>query len=49
MNEAETEALYQMANLYRKHTGLPIVIRVSERGRARHDVRIKSAPGMVRE
>jgi hypothetical protein len=41
MSEAEAEDLYEMANLYPKHTGLPMVIWVSERGRARHDVRIK--------
>jgi hypothetical protein len=41
MSEAETEDLYEMANLYPKHTGLPMVIWVSERGRARHDVRVK--------
>jgi hypothetical protein len=41
MSEAETDELYQMANLYPKHTGLPMVIRVSERGHAQHDVRVK--------
>jgi hypothetical protein len=41
MSEAEAEDLYEMANLYPKHTGLPMVIWVSERGRAQHDVRIK--------
>jgi hypothetical protein len=41
MSEAEAEDLYEMANLYPKHTGLPMVIWVSERGHPRHDVRIK--------
>lgn len=41
MSEPETEDLYEMANLYPKHTGLPMVIWVSERGRARHDARVK--------
>jgi len=33
--------LFEMANLSPALTGLPMVIWVSERGRARHDVRIK--------
>ena len=37
----EAKELYEMANLYPKHTGLPMVIWVSERGHARHDVRVK--------
>jgi hypothetical protein len=41
MSEADTEDLYQMANLDPKHIGLPMVVWVSERGRARHDVRVK--------
>jgi hypothetical protein len=41
MREAEAEDLYEMANLYPKHTGLPMVIWVSERGNARHDLRVK--------
>ena len=41
MSESETEDVFEMANLYPKHTGLPMVIWVSERGRAQHDVRIK--------
>jgi hypothetical protein len=41
MSEAETEEFYEMANLYPKHTGLPMVIWVSERGHAQHDVRVK--------
>lgn len=37
----EAEELYEMANLYPKHTGLPVVIWVPERGHARHDVRVE--------
>ena len=33
--------LFEMANLSPTLTGLPMVVWVSERGRARHDVRIK--------
>ena len=33
--------LFEMANLSPALTGLPMVVWVSERGRARHDVRIK--------
>jgi hypothetical protein len=35
------EDFFEMANLFPADTGLPMVIWVSERGRARHDVRIK--------
>ena len=35
------EDLFLMANLFPADTGLPMVVRVSERGDARHDVRIK--------
>jgi hypothetical protein len=35
------EAPFDMANLYPKHTGLPVTIWVSPRGRARHAARIK--------
>ncbi len=41
MENAEAEDLYEMANLYPRHTGLPMVIWVSERGNAQHDIRIK--------
>ena len=36
-----TEAPYEMANLFPKHTGLPFVVWISVRGGARHDVRVK--------
>jgi hypothetical protein len=39
--EAETEDLFEMANLYPDTTGLPMTIWVSPRGNARHDVRVK--------
>jgi hypothetical protein len=32
---------YEMANLYPRDTGLPMTVWVSQRARARHDVRIK--------
>ena len=37
----DTDDLYLMANLPPRLTGLPMVIWLSERGRARHDARIK--------
>lgn len=39
----EADELYLMANLTPRMTGLPMVVWVSERGRARHDVRVKVA------
>ncbi len=39
---SETDAdFFLMANLFPADTGLPMVVWVSERGHARHDVRIK--------
>jgi hypothetical protein len=38
---ADFEAPFEMANLRPQHTGLPMVIWVSEKGRARHGPRIK--------
>lgn len=35
------EAEFELANLVPEDTGLPMVVWVSERGRARHDVRVK--------
>jgi hypothetical protein len=35
------EDFFSMANLFPADTGLPMVVWVSERGHARHDVRIK--------
>jgi len=36
----DPDALYWMANLSSKHTGLPFVVWISQRGDARHDVRV---------
>jgi hypothetical protein len=38
---AETEDLFDMANLFPVTTGLPMTVWVSPRGNARHDVRVK--------
>jgi hypothetical protein len=42
MDDPDTD-FFLMANLRPKTTGLPMVVWVSERGNARHDVRIKVA------
>src|SRR5260370_19778695 len=41
----EGQALFDMANLRPERTGLPFVVFISQRGGARHDVRVKVAPG----
>ncbi len=41
----DSEALFEMANLFSKHTGLPFVVWISYRGGAQHDVRVKVSPG----
>jgi Domain of unknown function (DUF4160) len=41
----ESEALFEMANLFPKHTGLPFVVWISYKGGARHDVRVKVSHG----
>lgn len=41
VTEPSADELYGMANLFPQTTGLPMVVWVSYRGRARHDVRIK--------
>ena len=43
--EPEGQASYEMANLRRERTGLPFVVFISQRGGARHDVRVKVARG----
>jgi hypothetical protein len=43
--EAEGQALFEMANLRPERTGLPFVVFISQRGGARHDVRVKVARG----
>ena len=37
----EANDLFEMANLSPTLTGLPMIVWISERGRARHDVRVK--------
>jgi hypothetical protein len=37
----DIDALFEMANLYPRTTGLPMTVWVSPRGNARHDVRVK--------
>jgi hypothetical protein len=39
--QEDADALFEMANLYPRETGLPMTVWVSPRGNARHDVRIK--------
>ena len=41
--EAEGQALFEMANLRPERTGLPFVVFISQRGGARHDLRVKVA------
>jgi hypothetical protein len=41
----DSETLYEMANLFPKHTGLPFVVWISYKGGARHDVRVKVSQG----
>ncbi len=41
----EDEGLFEMANLFSKHTGLPFVVWISYKGGAQHDVRVKVSPG----
>ena len=39
--KAESDELFEMANLYPRTTGLAMTVWVSPRGNARHDVRVK--------
>ena len=41
----DSDALFEMANLVGKRTGLPFVVWISPRGNARHDVRVKVSRG----
>ena len=45
----ETDELYEMANLFPRTTGLPMVVWVSPCGRARHAARVKvsTTPGKM--
>jgi hypothetical protein len=42
---AESEDLFEMANLSPKRTGLPFVVWISPKGGAPHDVRVKVSRG----
>lgn len=44
-DEADGQALFDMANLRPERTGLPFVVFISQKGGARHDVRVKVARG----
>jgi hypothetical protein len=41
----DSAALYEMANLFPNHTGLPFVVWILHKGGARHDVRMKVSHG----
>ena len=41
----DSDAPFEMANLFPKHTGLPFVVWISYKGGAQHDVRVKVSPG----
>lgn len=43
--EREGQALFDMANLRPERTGLPFIVFISQKGGARHDVRVKIAHG----
>jgi hypothetical protein len=43
--EPKGQASYEMANLRPERTGLPFVVFISQRGGARHDLRVKIARG----
>ena len=45
VKEIAGQALFEMANLGPERTGLPFVVFISQRGGARHDVRVKLARG----
>jgi hypothetical protein len=44
-DDADGQALFEMANLRPERTGLPFVVFISQKGGARHDVRVKIARG----
>lgn len=46
----EDEGLFEMVNVRPEISGLPFIVWISEKGGARHDVRVKVSPGpRVRE
>ena len=44
-DQVEGQALFDLANLRPERTGLPFVVFISQKGGARHDVRVKIAHG----
>ncbi len=44
-DEAQGQATFGMANLRKERTGLPFIVFISQKDGARHDVRVKVAPG----
>ena len=48
--ETGDEETFEMANIRPEKTGLPFIVYISEKGRAKHDVRVKVSPApRVRE
>ena len=45
IEKADENALFEMANLTGRYTGLPLMVWISPRGQARHDVCVKVAYG----
>ena len=43
--DEDSEALFEMANLPFRRTGLPFVVWISPKGGAQHDVRVTVSPG----
>ena len=44
-DDTDGQALFDMANLRPERTGLPFVVFISQKGGARHDIRLKIAGG----
>lgn len=42
---ADDEDLFEMVNIRPELSGLPFIVWISEKGRTRHDVRVKISPG----
>ena len=45
IHTAVGDEFFEMANVFPEDTGLPFVVYISEKGNARHDVRVKVASG----
>jgi hypothetical protein len=43
--DRDSDAPFEMANLFPKHTGLPFVVWISYKGGAQHDICVKVSPG----